>query len=187
MQHTVLQLDINGAPQAWISPQEAATYYASDSVAWSDGDGIVATLRGGWNAKSGRQSIIEVHPIIAVNGQSRINLFDVLPAFSRDRLFVRDRLTCAYCNAMLSTRELTVEHILPESRGGSTGWMNCVASCRFCNGKKANRTPEEANMPLIYLPYKPSLYESFLLDARHIRSDVHEWLRSRLPRTSRLN
>lgn len=53
--------------------------------------------------------------------------------------------------------------------------------CGGCNGREADRTPEEARMPLLYLPYVPSRFEAFLLEGRHVRADVHEWLAARLP------
>jgi hypothetical protein len=187
MHHDVLQLDINGTPQAWITPQEAALHYATDAVAWFDGDGPLATLRGGWNVATGRQSLIEVHPIIALRGAAKINLFDITPAFASDKLMRRDRFTCAYCGELFRDRELTVDHIVPQSRGGRDGWMECVASCSACNFRKADRTPEEAGMPLLYLPYVPSRFEAFLLGGRRIRADVHEWLAARLPKGSRLS
>jgi len=184
--HHVLQLDIQGTPQAWISLEHAASHVAADAVAWVEGDGPLATLRGGFNVARGRQSVIEVHPIIAMRGASRVNLFDVAPAFSKNKLFRRDRLTCAYCAQRFAERDLQCEHIVPESRGGGWTWMNLVTACGACNGRKAARTPEEARMPLVYLPYVPSRFEDFLLEGRHIRADVHDWLSARLPRGSRL-
>ena len=65
--------------------------------------------------------------------------------------------------------------------------MNLVTACGAYNGRKADRTPEEAGMPLVYLPYVPGRFEDFLLEGRHIRADVHEWLAARLPKGSRLN
>ena len=183
----VLQLDIQGTPQAWISLEHAALHVATGSVAWVDGDGPLATLRGGFNVARGRQSVIDVHPIIALHGASRVNLFDVVPAFSKGKLFRRDRLTCAYCGQRFKERDLQCEHIVPESRGGRWTWMNLVTACGVCNGRKADRTPEEAGMPLMYLPYVPSRFEDFLLEGRHIRADVHEWLAARLPKGSRLS
>ncbi len=186
--HThVLQLDIQGTPQAWITREQAALHYARDAVAWVDGAGPLCTLRGGWNAATGRQSVIEIHPIIALSGASQINLFDIVPVFSSLKLFRRDRFTCAYCGQRFAERELQCEHILPESRGGRWSWMNLVSACGPCNGRKADRTPEEAGMPLLYLPYVPSRFENFLLEGRHIRADVHEWLAARLPKGSRLS
>jgi hypothetical protein len=183
----VLQLDIQGTPQAWVTVEQAALHYATDSVAWVDGDGPLRTLRGGWNVASARQSTIEVHPIIAMRGASKINLFDCMPGFSKSKLVRRDRFTCAYCGGVFAERDLQCEHIVPESRGGAWSWMNIVAACAHCNGTKADRTPEEAHMPLMYLPYVPSRFEDFLLEGRHIRADVHEWLAARLPKGSRLN
>ena len=183
----VLQLDLQGTPQAWISLEQAAIHAASGSVAWVDGAGPLATLRGGFNVARGRQSMIEVHPIIALAGASRRNLFDIVPAFAKAKLFRRDRFTCAYCGQRFAERDLSCDHVVPQSRGGGWTWMNLVTACAACNGRKADRTPEEARMPLLYLPYVPSRFEAFLLEGRHIRADVHEWLASRLPKGSRLS
>ena len=185
--HHVLQLDIQGTPQAWISIEQAASHYATGSVAWEEGEGPLRTLRGGWNAVIGRQSVMDIHPIIALSGASRVNLFDVTPSISKTKLLRRDRMTCAYCGQHFHERDLQCEHILPESRGGAWSWMNLVTACAWCNGRKADRTPEEARMPLMYLPYVPSRFEDFLLAGRNIRADVHDWLAARLPKASRLN
>jgi len=183
----VLQLDIQGTPQAWISLEQAAVHMATGSVAWVEGDGPLATLRGGFNVARGCQSIIEVHPIIALTGASKVNLFGVVPAVVKAKLFRRDRHTCAYCGEVFTERDLSCDHVRPQSRGGGWTWMNLVTACGPCNGRKADRTPEEARMPLLYLPYVPSRFESFLLEGRRIRADVHEWLAARLPKGSRLS
>ena len=183
----VLQLDLQGTPQAWISLEQAAVHMATGSVAWVDGAGPLATLRGGFNVARGCQSVIEVHPIIALAGASKRNLFDIVPAFAKAKLFRRDRYTCAYCGQRFAERELSCDHVVPQSRGGGWTWMNLVTACGACNGRKADRTPEEARMPLLYLPYVPSRFEAFLLEGRHIRADVHEWLAARLPKGSRLS
>lgn len=185
--HSVLQLDIQGTPQAWIGLEEAALHYATGSVAWEDGAGPLATLRGGWNAVTGKQSRIAIAPIVALRGAARLNLFDVVPGVTKSKLLRRDRHTCAYCGEVCAERELQAEHIVPDSRGGAYSWMNLVTACAACNARKANRTPEEAGMPLLYLPYVPTRFESFLLEGRRIRADVHEWLAARLPKHSRLH
>jgi hypothetical protein len=187
MHQHVLQLDLQGTPQAWISLEQAALHVATGSVAWVEGDGPLATLRGGFNVGRGRQSFIEVHPIMALQGASRINLHELVPALTKHKLFRRDRHTCAYCGQVFGDRDLQCEHIQPESRGGPGTWMNLVTACGHCNGRKADRTPEEARMPLLYLPYVPSRFENFLLEGRHIRGDVHDWLAARLPKGSRLH
>ena len=187
MHSHVLQLDIQGTPQAWVTLEQAALRYAVGAVTWQEGEGPLAVLRGGWNSVTGRQSRIEVHPIIAVRGQSRVNLFEVAVGVTKEKLLRRDRHTCAYCGGVFEPRHLQAEHIHPESRGGAYSWMNLVTACAACNGRKADRRPEEAGMPLLYLPYVPSRYESFLLEGRRIRADVHDWLAARLPKHSRLH
>lgn len=187
MQPQVLQLDIQGTPQAWIGLEEAALHYATDRVAWEEGASPMATLRGGHNARSGRQSVIVVQPIIAVRGTAKLNLFDVVPGVSKRKLLRRDRFTCAYCAGVFAEQDLQCEHIVPESRGGGYTWMNLVAACGPCNLRKGAKTPEEACMPLVYTPYVPSRYEALLLAGRNVRADVHAWLAERLPKHSRLH
>lgn len=187
MHSHVLQLDIQGTPQAWVGLEDAAHHYATDCVVWEDGAGPLAVLRGGTNVATGQQSQITVYPIIAVRGQARVNLFDITPAVTKSKLLRRDRNTCAYCAGTFADRDLQCEHIVPQSRGGEWSWMNLVAACGPCNARKANRRPDEAGMPLVYLPYVPSLWEDFLLQGRVIRADVHEWLAARLPKHSRLS
>jgi hypothetical protein len=186
MRPQVLQLDIQGTPQSWITPEQAALHYATGNVAWEDGAEPLVTLRGGFNVASGCQSKLTISPIIALNGVPKTNLFDVVPTVTKAKLLKRDRHTCAYCGQIHREDDLQVEHILPESRGGGYTWMNLVIADKWCNARKSNRTPEEAGMPLTFLPYVPNRYEDFLLAGRNIRSDVHEWLAARLPRNSRL-
>jgi hypothetical protein len=70
----------------------------------------------------------------------------------RGGVFIRDGHRCAYCYA----KATTIDHILPRSRGGEWSWLNCVAACQTCNGKKGNRTPREAGMPLRIQPRVPT-------------------------------
>lgn len=186
MHPCVLQLDIQGTPQAWITPERAACHYATGDVAWQDGDGPLVTLHGGFNVARGVESTLDIHPIIALRGAAAFNLFDVTPAFSKAKLIRRDRHTCAYCGERFAAQDLQCEHIFPESRGGSWAWTNLVCACAPCNLRKRDRTPEEAGMPLLYLPYAPSRFEDFLLAGRNVRADVHDWLAARLPKGSRL-
>jgi len=182
----VLQLDISGRPQAWISAKEAAVLYASDAVAWTLGDAQLV-LRGGIQRRTGVQSRIEVHSIIAVRGSVPSRAWRQTPALSNPKLFARDRHVCAYCGGRFDTDELTREHIQPTSRGGLDSWMNCITACRGCNGHKGSRTPEEAHMSLLYLPYVPSLHEDMILRGRRILVDQMEFLLASVPRSSRLH
>lgn len=75
--------------------------------------------------------------------------------FSRRNLYRRDHNTCQYCGSRPGTSELTIDHIVPRSRGGLSTWQNCVLACVPCNGRKANRLPDEARMVLATAPVKP--------------------------------
>ncbi|MBK1615655.1 restriction endonuclease [Rubrivivax gelatinosus] len=182
----VLQLDVSGRPQAWITPREAAILYASDGVAWTLGKAF-HVLRGGIQRATGVQSRIEVHPIIAVRGSIPCRAWRHTPTISNPKLFVRDRHVCAYCGGYFPFDELTREHIVPVSRGGVDSWMNCITACRACNGRKADRLPEEAHMSLLYLPYVPSLHEDMILRGRRIFVDQMDFLLASVPRSSRLH
>lgn len=182
----VLQLDVSGRPQAWISAKDAAILYASDGVAWTLGETFFV-LRGGTQLRTGLQSRIEVHPIVAVRGAVPSKAWRQTPALSNPKLFDRDRQVCAYCGHRLHVDDLTREHIVPTSRGGQDSWMNCITACRPCNGRKGNRMPEEARMSLLYLPYVPSLHEDMILRGRRILVDQMEFLLASVPRTSRLH
>ena len=73
---------------------------------------------------------------------------------NRNRIYKRDGYECVYCG---SGRNLTLDHVIPKSRGGSNNWTNLVTSCQKCNLKKADRTPEEARMKLRLQPFAPTL------------------------------
>jgi 5-methylcytosine-specific restriction endonuclease McrA len=182
----VLQLDVSGRPQAWISTREAAVIYACDGVAWTLGD-TLHVLRGGTQRVTGLQSRIEVHPIIAVRGAIPTRAWHATPALTNPKLFARDRHVCAYCGGRFVEDDLTREHIVPTSRGGTDSWMNCITACRSCNGRKGNRVPEEAHMTLLYLPYTPSLHEDMILRGRRILADQMDFLLASVPRSSRLH
>ena len=79
---------------------------------------------------------------------------------SRKNVLKRDHHTCQYCGAR---NRLTIDHILPKSRGGRDTWENLVAACASCNNRKGDRTPEEADMPLAREPFRPS-YVMFIRD-----------------------
>ena len=85
--------------------------------------------------------------------------YDRLPvkivAFSRRNVFKRDGYMCQYCGCRPGSEELTIDHVVPRSRGGLSSWLNCVLACIDCNTRKANRTPEQAGMPLRGAPTRP--------------------------------
>lgn len=73
---------------------------------------------------------------------------------NRNRIYKRDGHQCVYCG---SHKNLTIDHVLPKSRGGTNDWNNLVTSCVKCNLKKADRTPDEAKMTMIKKPFEPKL------------------------------
>ena len=115
---------------------------------------------------------------------------ETLPLKHDNRLlFKRDRYLCAYCGERhdhAGRLELTRDHILPLSRGGPDTWENVVTACKHCNHtRKRNRTPEEAGLPLLYVPYAPCRSEYFILSGRRILADQMSYLLARVPRGSR--
>ena len=77
--------------------------------------------------------------------------------FSKKNVLVRDGFKCAYCGK--ESRRLTIDHVVPKSRGGKTIFENCVSSCKPCNNKKGNKTPTEVQMYLKVKAYQPTISE----------------------------
>jgi hypothetical protein len=183
---SILALDSGGSPRRWVGLEEAVGYYYKHQVAWDLGDNAF-TLRGGISRMTGLRSELTVRSIIAIKGEAGKKIvFSRVPAFSREMLFARDRLLCAYCGVTYRASELTSEHVHPQSKGGKTSWTNLVTACKPCNMRKGNRTPEQAKMPLLYVPYSPNLHEAFILKNRRILADQMEFLMAGVPAHSRL-
>ena len=92
--------------------------------------------------------------------------------FSNKNVLVRDRFVCAYCGK--KAKPLTIDHVIPRSKGGKTSWENCVACCKACNNNKGARTPTEAKMHLIKRPFQPTIAE--FIRIRLKQSAVYEVL-----------
>ncbi len=75
--------------------------------------------------------------------------------FSRRNVFERDHYSCQYCGKRFRSQDLTLDHVLPRSRGGTSTWENVVVACYRCNRKKSNRTPHESGMKLRKAPRRP--------------------------------
>ena len=96
---------------------------------------------------------LRVPEVVALTHYDRIPTNAV--TFSRRNIYKRDRYTCQYCGAQPGTEELTLDHVLPRAQGGISTWENCVLACVGCNKRKADRTPEQAGMPLRKQPVRP--------------------------------
>ena len=180
----VLSLDAGGRILDWISWQDATCLYVRDAVAWTLGEACL-TVHGGFRRDTGNQSILQLHPIVASRGHCQSGTVDPSPALSNAALFARDRYLCLYCGRHCARNELTRDHVAPLSRGGHDVWENVVSSCLSCNLKKGGRTPQQAGMPLLAIPYKPSWVEHLILSNRNILADQMEFLVHHLPRNRR--
>jgi len=75
--------------------------------------------------------------------------------YSSKGVYRRDNYTCQYCNQRKKTEELSIDHVLPQSKGGKTNWLNCVTACFPCNNKKSDKTLEQAGLKLARQPFRP--------------------------------
>ncbi|MEP6484860.1 MAG: HNH endonuclease [Rudaea sp.] len=180
----VLSLDSSGRILDWMSWQDAVCLYVRNAVAWTLGDPCL-TIHGGTNRDSGLQSLISLHPIVASRGHARPTLLDPAPALTNAALFARDRMLCLYCGEHYSRGDLTRDHVIPLSKGGQDAWENCVTACLACNVYKGCRTPQQAAMPLLAVPYRPSWVEHLILSNRNILADQMEFLIGHLPKNRR--
>jgi 5-methylcytosine-specific restriction endonuclease McrA len=97
--------------------------------------------------------------------------YDKLPVrkakFSRRTIHKRDDFICQYCGKEVPSTEISIDHVMPRSRGGLTIWTNCVSSCQKCNRKKGDKTLKEAGMKLLREPKKPD-FELFQIEKKFV-------------------
>lgn len=183
----ILALDMAGRPNRWLLIEQAITYHAREMVAWSIGD-MVCTYHGGLSRLTGERSSISTRSIIAIRGPTdRVREQRTDPHLTNWALYRRDRHLCAYCGGRYRENDLSCDHVIPLHQGGRDRWMNVVTACRSCNTLKGGRTPEAADMPLLYAPYVPNRHEHLILQNRRILQDQMEYLMVRVPRHSRLH
>ena len=185
----VLRTDVAGMPLEWIDYREAASLYHSAQVAYTCGS-FLYRVRGGYNAISGERSFIDVNSIIATEGHT-LGLLrkreHYTPPLNNKTLFKRDANICLYCAQQFRTADLTRDHIRPLSYGGGDNWTNVAAACRRCNNHKGGRTPEQAGLQLIAVPFTPTFAEYIYLKGRRVLADQMEYLRAHFPRSSPLH
>lgn len=174
MKTAILKLNKAGSPQAWIDLESAAAAKSKGQILWEMGS-LAATLHGGIQ-NSGKQSTLDLAAIIAVDGRV---IEKQVPKISNDILFSRDDFMCLYCGQTFKAYELSRDHVIPQSRGGRDVWENCVTACRKCNSFKGDRTPEEAGLELLAIPFTPNLYEWFYLKNRNVLADQMDYLKTR--------
>lgn len=184
----VLQLDVAGNPNKWISYQDSCYYYCKDNIAWAMG-AVEFDIHGGTCAATGKQSILTINTIIAIKGNpsaKAMKHYNRVPLTNRT-LFRRDQNVCAYCGGLFSVSHLTRDHIIPTSRGGLNRWTNVVSACAPCNKEKDDKLLKETKMSLVYVPYAPSRSEWLILQNRKVLADQMKFLMKRVSKTSRLH
>ncbi len=123
--------------ESWTEVAELQRQFEPDAHSWVRTPGFV----------------IAVPKIIRLLGYDRLPRQEV--KLNRRNLYARDANRCQYCGRQFSTRELTVDHVVPRVMGGMHSWANLVCACVKCNARKGGRTPDQAHMRLIRKPIRP--------------------------------
>ena len=131
---------------------DPSTFDRHDLISWGEvskamkvvGDGLI---------RSQHLAIVPPEVVVLTEYEGRGERSVV---FSRKNIFKRDRYTCQYCGKQPGPEELTIDHVIPRSRGGTSTWENCLLACVECNKRKADKTLEQAGMTPRKTPKKPS-------------------------------
>ena len=185
----ILRTDASGMPLEWIEIKRAVTLQCLGQVAYTCGANSVRIF-GGFNRITGQQSSIDINSIIATHGNNHaVNKMrdTYVPPLHNLPLFQRDAYLCMYCGDRFAKGQLSRDHVTPISQGGSDCWNNVVTACIRCNNYKAGRTPQQAGMQLVAIPFTPTHAEYIFLQGRRILSDQMEFLRAHFPRSSPLH
>ncbi len=184
----ILRTDVSGMPLDWITYQDAVRLYYSEQVVYACGR-LLYRIRGGNNAVTGLRSELELNSIIATEGSIQASLKGrngYTPPLDNKALFRRDDHLCMYCGNHFASSSLSRDHVTPISQHGHDVWNNVVTACKRCNNHKAGRTPEQAGMELLAIPFIPTHAEYIYLKGRRILADQMEFLRAHFPRSSPL-
>ena len=132
------------------------SYAAYDFASWAE----ISALKDDYDLEPTEYEWVRtVRMHLAVPKVIRLLGYDRLPQqevkLNRRNIFARDRNVCQFCGKSFPTQELSLDHVLPRSQGGTSTWENLVCCCVKCNAKKGGRTPAQAKMHLIREPVKP--------------------------------
>jgi len=139
-----------------VSVDEEDKYNFYDLKSWIE----VSQLKATYEDAHQHDWVHTVSLQIRVPKVIRLLFYDRFPQrvakFNRRNIFARDENRCQYCGYKFPTSELSLEHVIPRSRGGESTWQNIVCACTECNKRKGGRTPQEAHMKLIRKPVRPT-------------------------------
>ena len=130
---------------------------------------------------------MRVNAILATTGQhlhKQLFAANYVPPLNNQSLFRRDQNLCLYCGELFPYYLLSRDHLHPLSQGGKDRWVNVVTACKRCNNHKAGRTPEQAGMELLAIPFCPTHAEYVYLQGRQILADQMGFLLAHFPRNS---
>lgn len=149
----------------FVNTEDCSTH---DFMSWAD-----LPVQDGMLSLRTSQMCIRVPEVIvltaSVMGQREIR-------FTRRSLLKRDKHTCQYCGKSPSPAQLTIDHVIPKSKGGKHTWLNCVISCFDCNIKKGNKYLEQTNMRLMSQPHEPAWSPIFRCPKAHYRESWKQFL-----------
>ena len=129
-------------PLGVVSVRRAVGYIVSDRV------NVIEETEDEFFRSAGGDMVVKVPRVVQFRENIKVPHRYNEMNWSRSKMLDRDLYTCGYCGKWGNT----VDHIMPQSRGGKYTWMNTITACRKCNNKKANQTPEEAGMKLLFQP-----------------------------------
>jgi 5-methylcytosine-specific restriction endonuclease McrA len=160
MEKRVLVLNLDHSPVAVVSPQKAIVLLLMEKASCLSAYELlqIRTVSHSFNYPA----------VICLNHYKNIPYRGVM--LNRMNLFKRDKGECQYCG---SKRQLTIDHVIPRSKGGKSNWMNLVTACHRCNVIKGDKTPEQRGLSLKSQPFRPTL--SFFL-AEYAERSAEEWL-----------
>lgn len=167
----VIVLNADGQFLNTVTWQEGVTLlYTEKAVVVTEN--IERVLRSAGNRFT--QEVIEMFaPLVIQLKRMVTKIFKPRTGYNRQNVFARDNWTCQYCGIEKADldqgQKLTIDHVVPRAQGGKTNYENCVTSCCTCNGKKADRTPDEAGMKLKRAPIKPSPADFIRMKAKQDR------------------
>jgi len=130
------------------------SYLSFDFASWRDAAGFARESTRYIHGCNWKMAIPEIIVLRRYNGLAGRHI-----KFSRRNIYERDAYTCQYCGDKPPRDRLTLDHVVPRSRGGKTTWTNIVLACQRCNLKKRDMTPEEADLTLLKKPVRPSWHE----------------------------
>ena len=114
-------------------------------------------------------SVVRLLRFVKVRGRA-----DAVP-FTRANIYARDGYACQYCGDTFADKDLTFDHVVPSAHGGTKGWENIVTACVPCNRRKDARTPDEAGMPLLRHPKRPTKATVLLRVTLGLRTVPDSW------------